>query len=227
MATVITAGNATNGLSLSADNVGAFEFKTGTGAGTTAISVDSSQNVTFAGAASGGNLYLVPNARYFRLNSGLVGSNVNTAQSVFGVGITLTASTVYAFEAVYVFNKTAGATSHTFGLGFGGTATVNNIIWQFTGYDSTSTNTSVNSSQDSGYVTSVSNTTVSRANASATLNNWKMVRGTVSISAGGTFIPQYTLSAAPGGAYTTAAGSYFMIYPIGAAGANVNIGSWA
>lgn len=52
MSTVITAGNATNGLSLSADNVGAFEFKTGTGAGTTAITVDSSQNVTFAGTAA-------------------------------------------------------------------------------------------------------------------------------------------------------------------------------
>jgi hypothetical protein len=52
MATVITAGNATNGLSLSADNFGTFEFKTGTGAGTTALSIDASQVVTFAGAAS-------------------------------------------------------------------------------------------------------------------------------------------------------------------------------
>jgi hypothetical protein len=47
MSTVITAGNATNGLSLSADNTGTFEFKTGTGAGTTALSIDASQNVTF------------------------------------------------------------------------------------------------------------------------------------------------------------------------------------
>jgi len=45
MSTVITAGNATNGLSLSADNVGAFEFKTGPGAGTTAMTINSSQNV--------------------------------------------------------------------------------------------------------------------------------------------------------------------------------------
>jgi hypothetical protein len=59
MATVITAGNATNGLSLSADNTGSFQFKTGTGAGTTAITVDSSQNTTFAGTAavSTGTLY--------------------------------------------------------------------------------------------------------------------------------------------------------------------------
>jgi len=52
MATVITAGNATNGLSLSADNTGAFEFKTGTGAGTTALTLSSAQVATFAGAAS-------------------------------------------------------------------------------------------------------------------------------------------------------------------------------
>ncbi len=45
MSTVITAGNATNGLSLSADNTGTFDFKTGTGAGTTAVYIDASQNV--------------------------------------------------------------------------------------------------------------------------------------------------------------------------------------
>lgn len=51
MATVITAGNATNGLSFTADNTGALEFKTGTGAGTTAISISSSQVVTMNGGA--------------------------------------------------------------------------------------------------------------------------------------------------------------------------------
>jgi len=35
------------------------------------------------------------------------------------------------------------------------------------------------------------------------------------------------LSAAPGGAYTTAIGSYFLIYPISASGANVSVGTWA
>jgi hypothetical protein len=52
MATVITAGNATNGLSLTPDNIGSFEFKTGTGAGTTALTLTTSQVVMFAGAAS-------------------------------------------------------------------------------------------------------------------------------------------------------------------------------
>ena len=47
MATTITAGNATNGLAFSADNAGILELKTGTGAGTTAVSIDASQNLAF------------------------------------------------------------------------------------------------------------------------------------------------------------------------------------
>jgi hypothetical protein len=35
------------------------------------------------------------------------------------------------------------------------------------------------------------------------------------------------LSAAPGGAYSTVAGGYMLIYPISASGANTNVGSWA
>jgi hypothetical protein len=50
MSTVISAGNATTGLSFTPDNAGTFEFKTGTGAGTTAMTIDASQAVTIPGA---------------------------------------------------------------------------------------------------------------------------------------------------------------------------------
>jgi len=47
MASTITAGNSSNGgLITTADTTGALQIKTGTGAGTTAISIDASQNVT-------------------------------------------------------------------------------------------------------------------------------------------------------------------------------------
>ena len=75
--------------------------------------------------------------------------------------------------------------------------------------------------------TSASNTNVSAGLTSAAYYHSATIKGTVSVNAGGTFIPQYSCSAAPGGAYTTAAGSYFLIYPIGASGANVNVGTWA
>ena len=45
MASTITAGNATNGLALSCDNTGILELKTGTGSGTTAMTIGTGQQV--------------------------------------------------------------------------------------------------------------------------------------------------------------------------------------
>lgn len=171
---------------------------------------------------------VVPGAQFFRLDSGLAGANVNTAQNVFGVGVTLSGSTVYAFEAFYGLSKTAGTTSHTVGLGFGGTATINNIgYWGFSDSESAFAYAGTAGNLGGFYTQTASNTAATLASTAATLVRTLRITGTVSINAGGTFIPQYTCSAAPGGAYTTAAGSFFLIYPIGASGANVNVGTWA
>ena len=53
------------------------------------------------------------------------------------------------------------------------------------------------------------------------------INGIVKVNAGGTLIPQYALSAAPGGAYNTSARSYMKIWPIGTAGSNISVGTWA
>jgi hypothetical protein len=64
MASIIKAGNATDGVQVSSDATGALDIKTGTGAGTTAISIDASQVVTIpgslivAGQPAGGNYAL-------------------------------------------------------------------------------------------------------------------------------------------------------------------------
>ena len=52
MATTITAGNATNGAAISSDSTGILELKSGTGSGTTAMTVSTGQAVTFAQAAN-------------------------------------------------------------------------------------------------------------------------------------------------------------------------------
>jgi hypothetical protein len=184
----------------------------------------------------GGELYftplgtqrgLLPSAQYFRLNSALAGANATGAQNVFGVGCTLSSNTVYQFEAVYSLNKSAGTTSHTLGTGFGGTATLNNICYQLTTMDSSvSYVASLDASQTILWVQSASNQAIIAAATSANLFISARITGTVSVNAGGTFIPQYTLSAAPGGAYSTALGSYFSIYPVGAAGSNTSVGTW-
>lgn len=55
MASFITAGNATNGLQVSSDNTGILELRTGTGSGTTAVTLSTGQNATFAGTITVAN----------------------------------------------------------------------------------------------------------------------------------------------------------------------------
>ena len=63
--------------------------------------------------------------------------------------------------------------------------------------------------------------------ASATASFWMRDTGIISVNASGTLIPQYRLTAAPGGAYSVVAGSYFRLRKLGASGANIAIGPWA
>ena len=53
----------------------------------------------FYGTPQGTQRGVIPGQQFYRLNADLAGANVTTAQSTFGVGVTLSASTVYAFEA--------------------------------------------------------------------------------------------------------------------------------
>lgn len=165
---------------------------------------------------------------FYRLNADLVGANVNTAQSVFGVGVALAGSTVYAFDAVYTITKTTGTNSHTFSTGFGGTATINNIAYKLIQYQNTSSFTSAPTSSSYQFIQTTT-ATADQGGSFSSATQYRIVKmqGTVSINAGGTFIPQYTLSAAPGGAYSTVAGSYIKFTPIGAAGSASSQGTWS
>ena len=183
----------------------------------------------FTGTPIGTQRGIVPTQQYYRLNADLAGANVSTVQSLFNVGVTLSASTVYEFEIVTMLSKTAGTTSHTVGFGIGGTATLNNIAYYTIGNPSTVSGAGAGMSGAGSYglVQTAANTQFVSAQTSASLWLPLMIKGTVSINAGGTFIPQYTLSAAPGGAYSTAAGSYIRINPLSASGAATNVGTWA
>jgi hypothetical protein len=208
------------------DMPGALLFNTtadGAASPTERMRIDSSGYIT--NQANGNSSGLVQGSQYYRLNTASVGANATGAQSVFGVGVSLAASTQYEFEAIYGFAKTAGATSHTFSLLFGGTATLNNI-----GYElifETGTNALGNNTTSSSVFLSASTAFSLATIASATSHVSAFVKGTISVNAAGTFIPQYSLSAAPGGAYSTAIGSYFKISPLAASGSNISIGSWA
>jgi len=182
----------------------------------------------FAATPIGTQRGIVPTQQYYRLNADLAGANVSTAQSIFGVGVTLSASTVYEFEIFAIFTKTAGTTSHNFQFNFGGTATLNNILYSDLSAYAAGALPVQNSISIYGVASSATTAAISiNSLTSASLVHTHTIKGTVSINAGGTFIPQYTLSAAPGGAYSTVAGSYIRINPLSASGAATNVGTWA
>lgn len=169
---------------------------------------------------------LIPGEMVFRLNADRAGTLTTSAQSVFGVGITLNASTVYQFEGLYVFTK-LGATTGAVSTLFAGTATVNNIgfdIFRF--YDTASFTNAVQIPASWNYVQV---TTAVSTTATIGTNSYQMfkLRGMVSINAGGTFIPQIQTATAASGTLTFYANSYFKLSPLAASGANTNIGGWA
>jgi hypothetical protein len=182
----------------------------------------------FAATPVGTQRGIVPTQQYYRLNSGRLVASTASAVSTFGVGVTLSASTVYEFETQFVLAKTDGTTAHTVGLSFGGTASLNNFFGLYIGNYNTLT-ANIRDSATTVIFQSASNTTVTQSSgATTTLYLIASFKGTVSINAGGTFIPQYTCSAAPGGSgYTTVAGSFININPIGASGSNTSVGAWA
>ena len=187
--------------------------------------------LTFDGTYALSNSGVIPGQLIYRLNTAYAGSNASGAQSVFGVGVTVSGSTVYQFETVFALSKTAGTTAHLFSLSFGGTATLNNIgyiVIDFSGGSSfTAGNTGGGTAMAGMFIQTASATQINSFTSSPTYYQAYLLKGTVSVNAGGTFIPQYTLSAAPGGAYTTAIGSYFKLSPMSASGSNTSIGTWA
>lgn len=178
--------------------------------------------LTYSGDVDG----YVPVEQVFRLHANLAGADSTSAQSIFGVGCSLAAGTVYAFEITAGFTKSAGVTSHQFALLFAGTATLNSIAYVVNASGAAvAPGVAVAPLINRIAVATATNLTAAMALASNQVRF--TVSGIVSCSGDGTFIPQYQLSAAPGGAYSTNANSFMRIAPIGAHGSNTSIGTWA
>jgi hypothetical protein len=180
------------------------------------------------GYPSNGAKGIIPAYQYFRLNSNLAGGNDTTTRAIFGVGCSVLANTVYEFEIAVNFRKSAGTVTHAFRLAFGGTRGVNNILYNVWAGTIQTTLNSVDTAAPTASVDTVNLTTVTdNVGTAAVASVQLLVKGTISVSTAGTFIPQFALTAAPGGAYSTITGSYVKVTPIGASGANTSIGSWA
>ena len=148
------------------------------------------------------------------LSANDTGTNVNTAQPWFPTtgAVAVEASTTYFFRGYLRTSRSAGTTSHTTGLLFGGTATLTSISYRaMCNTGDVVTNAALNATS----MEVATNTTVKAASTSATEQIAVYVEGIVRINAAGTFIPQFQYSSAPGGAPSILANSYFQMYPIG------------
>lgn len=163
---------------------------------------------------------------FYRNNAVFAGANVATVQDIFDLNPTLDAGTVYEFEHFFSLSKSAGTTSHTISVGFGGTATINNIQRNLISGSAVSPFTTAAAPDTQGYRPSAALAAVTPSITTAAVNFWYREVGTISINTAGTLIPQYQLSAAPGGAYSTNIGGYFKLTRLGAAGADVSSGTW-
>jgi hypothetical protein len=167
---------------------------------------------------------VIPGMQFYCLQSPYTFTSSTSVVPAYNVGVTLSASTVYAFEGLMIMIKSSGTTVAG-SMGFGGTATVNNILYQTHSVFDAGGIPQVDSSVNMAIINTVSMTqfTISASVGALTA----FFSGTVSINAGGTFIPQFQQSTAGSGTVTNQTGAYFMIYPIGAAGSNVSVGTWA
>lgn len=154
------------------------------------------------------------------------GTNVATAQSVFPTGGTFAAQdrTTYLFEALFVITRAAGTTSHTTSLLFGGTATLTAID-----YVAEVSNPTGNILSAASHIQATAATAlvITAANIVATENIRAKLRGVVRVNVGGTFIPQFQYSVAPGGAPTIKRGSFLSMRPMGGRDAAVFGVGWA
>jgi len=190
----------------------------------------STQSGTFSGTSSGTNtgdqVIEPPSGDLFKvLTAGEVGQNVNTAQPWFPTAgaVTVDASTTYLFEGLLHLVRTAGVTSHTTSLLFGGTATLTSLRYEaFV----KSGNSAASGTCNASMIAVATAFVVKSASVSASENVCIYVRGTIRINAGGTLIPQFIYSAAPGGAPTVQANSFFYLNKLGS-DVVASQGTWA
>jgi Phage tail repeat like len=155
------------------------------------------------------------------LDANVAGANTNTVQPWFpsNGAVTLSVGT-YTFKGMLFLNS--GTTSHSVGLSFGGTATKTGM-WQGRGVKSAlgTAATAESTNADTGAIST--NRTVTAANTTGPAQI--LVLGLIRVSVGGTFIPQFTYSAAPGSS-SVLANTWFGLWRWDATGTSTSKGTW-
>jgi len=161
----------------------------------------------------------IPNADYTLLNQTAV-------QSLFGVSVSLSSGTRYAYRLLSTIYKTANNISLQY-------ATDGNVVLAKHSYQTTTTaSASLATVSTPGVLRNILTTgfdtpvTVSSA-FNGTGYYSLTINGTLNVTTGGTWNPLVGFTGLPGVGSYLAAGSSIEIWPIGPTGANVSIGAWS
>jgi len=168
---------------------------------------------------------VIPSMNIFCLTSSGTGPSTTTPVNIFGSNVSNTSwspsvlGISYMFEINIGMTKTAGATSHTIAFGFAlGTGTAISSIWYrgtSFGFPTSSTISGYNANVGQFAANTNASTVCSGAINNAAAHFSMTINGVFSFSGLGTVIPQFTLSAAPGGTYSVLPGSYMAVWSIG------------
>jgi hypothetical protein len=185
----------------------------------------------------GRSLYFTPNGteravlqamQMFQLNADRTGNGaITTIQSLFGKAVAVQAGTRYQYEAnVTITNTAATAKSLQYALATGATITAHD--YEVISFFAASAVTPTAASMMQNRITTGFNTlvTVSAASGAAAGAFTARIRGSFDVSVAGTIDFSFGLTAV-GTSVTVVAGSNVMLWPVGATGADTQIGNWA
>lgn len=208
------------------------------------LTLQSGTNLTSAAAGAveydGKVIYSTPSGRgvspsmmLYRLDGSRTLANNTTSQSLFGVGLSLSASTIYLFQCAFKLSIASNVSSHTISFQLSSSTSLSTCNYQGTSsyyvIAGTSAFTSTNTASFFSTTRSMSQVAASVTTGSTnSVDRIVYMNGTLSISSAVTITPSIQCSTSPGNTYSVDAGqSYFAIWPIGAAGANTSVGPWA
>ena len=213
------------------------------GAGTTTVALmdlDPGVLLTtpFQGALEyeGRSLYFTPNGtqrsvvqsmQAFQLNADLTGNGaITTIQTLFGRAVAVQAGTRYQYELNATVQNTA-ATAKSLQYALGGTATLTMHDYEVISFQAATPITVTAANMMQNIITSGFNTlvTVTTASGAAAASFTVRIRGSFDVSAAGTVDFSFGLTAV-GTAVTILRGSNVSLWPVGAVGANTQIGDW-
>lgn len=180
-----------------------------------------------ASGATGKKVLLGNIAPYFFKNlaaDDVNGANSTSAQPWFPTngGVSVAGSTTYLAEGSLHLSRSAGTTSHTTSVLFGGTATLTSIRGSCRAKTG---DTTANAAVNSTIIDVATALIVKAASTSATEQIALHCVWSIRTNGAGTLIPQFQYSAAPGGAPTVKANSFFTMTPLGTSSVDSN-GTW-